>query len=75
MFLLVQAHPGSPGQRAAKQLLLYKCAVCGLYNIIVTYEVTTLQWDTNVYMLLPLHLYLHIFNAEVVSKFQHTLFE
>ena len=29
MFLLVLAHPGSPGQRAVKRLLLLLC--CSLY--------------------------------------------
>ena len=28
MFLLVPAHPGSPGQRAVKRLLLLLCCCC-----------------------------------------------
>ena len=41
MFLLVQAYPGSPGQKAVKRL-----CVCVTYLLTSSYLVTGLDWLT-----------------------------
>ena len=84
MFLLVPAHPGSPGQRAVKRsLLLLFCRAIATYQVFYVYHVIyvtmslleqkenlkrSLDQMTFFVQILPMHLFCNCSNCAALSE-------